>query len=152
MTGISIFVASGDAGAATNQNLDCKDTVQPIQPEYPAACPWVTTVGGTMFSSASVLPSPLPYFCQKERVTCAGSGVEVVSQVPEALITGGGGFSDVAPTPAWQAAQVKTYLSTSPLIPPSSDFNAAGRAYPDITALAHHYMIVEKGFSSAVDG
>ena len=105
-----------------------------------------------MFRSADVLSNDVPSFCMKERITCAGSGEEVVSQLPDSDITTGGGFSNVAPTPSYQKAQVAQYLSSGALLPPATDFNSTGRAYPDITALAHHYMIVEWDLSVAVDG
>merc|ERR1712054_296716 len=66
--------------------------------------------------------------------------------------TSGGGFSNVAARPSWQSTQVQNYLNTATLLPPSTEFNSSGRAYPDITALAHHFMIVERGESVAVDG
>lgn len=105
-----------------------------------------------MFSTANTLSAPLPPFCSENRVTCAGSGVEVVSQVPDAFITSGGGFSNVAPTPSWQTSQVQGYLNSGALLPPVTEFNSSGRAYPDLTALAHHFMIVENGKTLAVDG
>lgn len=152
LLGISVFVASGDAGAATKENIHCRKRHDPIQPDYPASSNYVTTVGGTMYSTAQTLSAPLPPFCTENRVTCAGSGNEVVSQVPDAFITSGGGFSNVAPTPSWQSSQVQSYLHSGALLPPVTEFNSSGRAYPDITALAHHFMIVESGQSLAVDG
>merc|ERR1712137_881506 len=152
LMGISIFVASGDSGAASSSNNNCRNTQTPIQPDYPASSNFVTAVGGTMFSAADVLSPPLPPFCQEATRTCAGAGTEVVSQPPEALITSGGGFSNVADTPSWQATQVQQYLNSGALLPPSNTFNATGRGYPDLTALAHHFMIVDFGFPSAVDG
>merc|ERR1712137_157368 len=153
LLGVSIFVASGDAGAATKENIHCLRRHQPIQPDYPASSNYVTTVGGTMFSSdAQTLSAPLPPFCSESRVTCAGTGTEVVSQLPDSEITSGGGFSNVALTPSWQSTQVQNYLSSGALLPPVTEFNSSGRAYPDITALAHHFMIVERGESLAVDG
>jgi hypothetical protein len=104
-----------------------------------------------MFSSASTLANPLPPFCLKDRVTCAGSGIEVVCQVPDSSIISGGGFSNVAPAPSWQTGQIKSYLANSTMIPPANDFNSSGRAYPDIAALAHNFMIV-KGHPRGVDG
>ena len=80
-----------------------------------------------MFSTAQPLSAPLPPFCSENLVTCAGSGVEVISQVPDALITSGGGFSNVAATASWQLKQVQDYLNSGALIPPTSDFNSSGR-------------------------
>lgn len=152
MMGFSLFVASGDSGAASSTNNDCRSKTTPIEPDYPASSEWVTAVGGTMYSTANVLSAPLPPFCTEASRTCAGSGTEVVSQVPEALITSGGGFSNYEVTPTWQQAAVTAYLSSGALLPPASDFNSSGRGYPDITGLAHHFMIVHSGAPTAVDG
>ena len=54
------------------------------------------------------------------------------------LITSGGGFSNVAPQPAWQTAAVAGYLASGALLPPAGDYNASGRAYPDVSALGHN--------------
>ena len=45
-----------------------------------------------------------------------------------------------APRPAFQDVAVKAYLA-NPNGPPSSKlFNAAGRGYPDVSALAHKFV------------
>ena len=55
----------------------------------------------------------------------------------EAWDAGGGGFSNTFQRPAYQDTIVGAYLnSSSSQLPPSSCFNSAGRAYPDISALA----------------
>jgi hypothetical protein len=65
----------------------------------------------------------------------------------------GGGFSNVAPTPAWQSASVKAFLAAGGVLPPSAtDYNATGRAYPDVSALGHNYPILAAGQWVAVDG
>ena len=48
----------------------------------------------------------------------------------------GGGFSWEFPMPSYQKDIVQKYLTTeSSSLPPSSSFNASGRAYPDISAI-----------------
>lgn len=111
-----------------------------------ALSPYVTTVGGTSFQN--------PF-----RVTD-----EVVDYIS------GGGFSNVFPRPSYQVRvclcwwrrdgrnpqfsrwyllnsvfqeeAVTRYLSSSPHLPPSSYFNASGRAYPDVAALSDGYWVV----------
>ena len=80
-----------------------------------------------MFSTATPLSGDVPPFCTENKVTCAGSGSEVVSQLPNSDITSGGGFSNVAPTPSWQLSQVQAYLNSGALIPPVTEFNSSGR-------------------------
>jgi subtilase family serine protease len=96
-SGVTLIVASGDAGAATRKNLYCNMTNTPIQPYFPASSPYVTTIGGTMIVNGTPLTGELPPFCQGANTTCAGGGSEVACSIPQALITSGGGFSNVFP-------------------------------------------------------
>lgn len=43
---------------------------------------------------------------------------------------------------AFQEEAVTQFLSSSPHLPPSSYFNASGRAYPDVAALSDGYWVV----------
>jgi len=47
---------------------------------------------------------------------------------------------------------VNQYLQNTNLLPPSSYFNASGRAYPDVSALGHNILIVQNGQVQPVDG
>jgi tripeptidyl-peptidase-1 len=104
--GISILFASGDQGVWGRSGHG-----ERFHPDFPGACPWITTVGGTDFKTSSI----------GEETTWSD---------------GGGGFSDTFAMPSWQKTVVEAYLSDSSAdIPPSSYFNASGRGYPDIAAL-----------------
>ena len=97
--GVSVVVASGDDGAAgyparSNKNL-CG-----LNPSFPSASPWVTSVGGTMGPEH---PTPT------EEIACTSDG--------GGLITSGGGFSNKYPTPAYQAAAVRAFLANSSAVP-----------------------------------
>ena len=48
----------------------------------------------------------------------------------------GGGFSWQFGRPAHQAAAVSAYLNATKGLPPAESFNASGRGYPDIAAVA----------------
>ena len=54
---------------------------------------------------------------------------------------GGGGFSNVFPTPDYQKDVVKTYLASGEA-PPTHYFNTAGRAFPDVSAFAWNLEII----------
>lgn len=120
----------------------------------------MTAVGGTQYSgpvSTDGVTSPI---CSggKLRLPCAGSGHEVTASTdPKAgkqksQITSGGGFSELTPQPAWQHDAVAAYLAQSDALPPAKLFNAGGRGYPDISALAHSYYIKIGGNDGFVDG
>ena len=64
---------------------------------------------------------------------------------------GGGGFSDVFPTPDYQAAAVKAYLDSGQA-PSSKDYNSSGRAYPDVAAFSVNFNIILDGFDTIVAG
>nr|KAF6468369.1 tripeptidyl peptidase 1 [Rousettus aegyptiacus] len=112
--GLTLLFASGDSGAG------CWSTSgrHQFRPSFPASSPYVTTVGGTSFQN--------PF-----RVTS-----EIVDYIS------GGGFSNVFPRPSYQEEAVTQFLSSSPHLPPSSYFNASGRAYPDVAALSDGYWVV----------
>lgn len=84
--GVSLFFASGDDGVGPNQaDGHCSNG---FQPEFPASCPYVTTVGGTQRSSSGEIAAKI--------------GIQGGSS--------GGGFSNYFPSPAYQANDVKPYL------------------------------------------
>ncbi|KAF8269932.1 peptidase S8/S53 domain-containing protein [Lactarius quietus] len=55
LRGVSVLVASGDHGVGRG---DCRDGAGNVRfyPMFPASCPWVTTVGGTMDIPEVALP------------------------------------------------------------------------------------------------
>ena len=64
---------------------------------------------------------------------------------------GGGGFSNVFPMPDYQKAVVEAYLKSGEA-PSTKDFNPSGRAYPDVSALAVNFEIIDDGLPLPVDG
>jgi len=110
--GVSILFASGDQGVIGRSG---KTSDGKYHPDFPAASPYVTAVGGTDLAEKSVL------------------GAE------KAWSDGGGGFSDEFATPDYQKDAVTAYLQKLDAAgesPPAAAFNKAGRGYPDISALA----------------
>lgn len=44
---------------------------------------------------------------------------------------------------AYQAAFVSAYnTKEAAQLPPSKDFNKAGRAYPDVAGISHNYLVI----------
>ena len=152
--GVSFMVSSGDSGAHGRTDGSC--STPKTLPDWPTASPWVTAVGATQIADGkSTGPFTTPY-CNKVPAglpACATSGTEITcSTATGALITSGGGFSNVAPQPAWQSAAVTTFLAAGGKLPPAGAFNASGRAYPDVSALGHQYIIWVGGQPMQVDG
>jgi tripeptidyl-peptidase I len=147
--GITISTASGDSGAHGRSDSACLNPH--TRPEFPAASPYVTAVGGTMLKDGQTGPTSTP-ICQSQ-LACAVNGTEIVSSNKQGSeITSGGGFSYVSPRPSWQAAAVEAYLKSGALLPKSNEYNSSGRGLPDVAALAHNYYIEISGQVGSVDG
>ena len=130
-SGISIFVASGDQGAA---DASCSS----YAPDFPSSCPYITAVGATSGYE---------------------QGQEVVSSLLNGdIITSGGGFSTIFTSKAgydlsFQKSAVQSYLSQSDVVSKSvSNFNKKGRAYPDVSMAGSNYVIVDGGYAFPVSG
>jgi tripeptidyl-peptidase-1 len=149
MQGVSVVLASGDsgvAGPAGDDNADgCLGTGQIFSPDFPATCPYITTVGAT------TLP-PL--------ASVQNDAETAVTRFPS-----GGGFSNIYPIPAYQQAAVNSYLTNSP--PPYKSYsgsnnanigagggvyNRAGRGYPDVSAVGDNIVIFNKGAPTLIGG
>lgn len=148
-----MLVSSGDSGAHGRTDGGCSATQ--TKPVFPAASPYVTAVGATQLINPVPLSKPsTPYCANSTNIPCAAGGTEIVcSTATGALIVSGGGFSNVASTPAWQQAAVAAYLKAAGnTLPGPGNFNPGGRGYPDVAALGHNYIIVQGGSNMQVDG
>lgn len=151
--GISFLISSGDSGAHGRTDPSC--STPKTHPDWPTAADYITAVGATQIQDGVSKGGKSP-ICTKPPAglpTCATGGTEIGCSVATgALIVSGGGFSNVAPQPTWQAAAVKAYLASGATLPPTGDFNATGRGYPDVSALGHNYIIYLGGQPLQVDG
>ncbi|KAF2138489.1 uncharacterized protein K452DRAFT_256012 [Aplosporella prunicola CBS 121167] len=120
--GVSVLFSSGDTGPGSAcQTNDGKNTTR-FLPIFPAACPYVTSVGGT-------------FHVEPE----------------EAVDFSSGGFSDIWPRPDWQDAAVSKYLGIlgdrwDGL------YNPEGRGFPDVAAQGYNFHVVDKGRETLVGG
>lgn len=96
-------------------------------------------VGATQLISSSPTSCPVEAQCSIET---------------GALITGGGGFSQIPQheTPDYQQSALKNYFKSATNLPPSSWYDASRRAYPDIAMFGHGYMTYSSGAAQEVDG
>jgi tripeptidyl-peptidase-1 len=126
--GISLLFASGDQGVCGREG--CGLIFKSFKPDFPAASPYVTAVGGTDFAQRSVV------------------GPE------KAWANSGGGFSNTFGIPAYQEQAVARYKRTATL-PPKHLYNNTGRGYPDVSALGgqlNPYCVVTRGSFAGVAG
>lgn len=118
--GVSFFTSAGDAGAGNGDSCateNGKQVVKEYLPDFPASCPWVTTVGGT-----------------------SGFGADEAGEHD-----GGSGFSNYFSRPFYQWADVERYLHGLNKTVAAPKFNRNGRAYPDLAAAYSNYPIYFHG-------
>ncbi|KAI5119608.1 hypothetical protein M0805_005778 [Coniferiporia weirii] len=128
--GVSLMFSSGDGGVgdgdpdpATQQCFtnDGRNLTKFI-PGFPASCPFVTAVGGTVFIPEVAVPFS------------------------------GGGFSNFFPRPSYQDTVVEAYLNALPNGTYAGLFNPNGRAIPDVSALADNFKIFLEGEAILIGG
>jgi len=155
MMGVTILASSGDQGAPGDGDAFCRNKQDPLSSIFPGASPWVLSVGATMLTDPTP-GAPYPFkspICQS--VDCSTSTTELVCSYPNALITTGGGFSTYLAQPSYQQDVVSYYLSNCTgdcALPPSTDYNAANRGFPDISGLGHNFVIIINSRKEIVDG
>jgi tripeptidyl-peptidase-1 len=158
LMGITMLSASGDSGCHGRTEGICLFQKN-MKPAYPASSPYVTSVGGTMLHHGQV--GGTEPVCQAGgdlAGKCAAGGQEVVSSTGAAggAISSGGGFAQYSPMPAYQQDAVAKYLANDTAMQFAGGkgtlFNAGGRGYPDISALAHKFYIVMHNSTGSVDG
>ena len=145
MLGTSIVVASGDDGAHSDLDEQCS-AIQ-LQPMYPATSPYVTSVGATMLVDVTFSDFGGLDICDPNRqFHCIESGREVAVSHLGAGFASGGGFSNSTngTRPAYQDTVVQAYLNSGVDLPPSSYYNAQGRAQPDVAALGNLGIIYDR--------
>lgn len=146
LRGISVLVASGDDGVSGLRpefaHIPHDRVCEQSGPQWPSSSPYITTVGATMLLIPQDVPKP--FFYTDEEVVCSGE--------LGAIITSGGGFSNVYPRPKYQDQVVSQYLEHSRHSTKPGFFNHTGRAYPDIAALGAAYMVFMKGSLTSVSG
>ncbi|KAH9059750.1 tripeptidyl peptidase A [Lactarius vividus] len=128
--GVSLLFGSGDSGVGDGNpdpatqtcfTNDGKNQTKFI-PLFPASCPFVTAVGGTVH----------------------------IPEV--AVDFSGGGFSNYFLRPAWQQVAVGKYLASLPKGTYAGLFNSFGRAIPDVSAQASSFRIFFQGRAVHISG
>lgn len=123
--GVSIIVGAGDGGVSglkpAPSCLSNVDGTHRFIPVFPASCPYVTTVGGTINFEPEIVAFDARY-----------------------NYSSGGGFSNYFARPSYQDAAVKSYLAAL-----GDDFaglyNPSGRGYPDVAAISDNFTIIWNG-------
>lgn len=150
LQGTTIVVSSGDAGAPGRTNEGCNRD-NPINPVFPGSSPYVLSIGATYVvkdNSTSHYVTPL---CKNQ--SCVTGTEEGTISYDNVGWTAGGGFDSYHNmTPWWQHTAVHDYLTSGVTLPPLSNFNSNGRAYPDIAAVGHACPTVINNGLHGIDG
>lgn len=131
--GVSVIFSSGDGGVGDgiaypdepleHQCYSNNGFKSPMfLPVFPASCPYVTAVGGT------------------------------VNIPETAVDFSGGGFSNYFSRPSYQNDAVSAYLAMLAPGTYEGLYNSTGRAYPDVSAQAASFAVVYQGQVVSVDG
>lgn len=155
LQGVTVLASTGDEGTAGRQSECPTDETEhrPFHVSFPASCPWVTAVGGTMKRK------PPPGSNTTTTSSCKSRRETVYTRLP----TGGtanssstGGFSDVFRAPTYQRARVHAYLAAESdrfdRLNLTGLFDARGRGVPDVSALAADYIVAVGGAFRRVFG
>ncbi|KAL3420668.1 Pro-kumamolisin [Phlyctema vagabunda] len=113
--GKTIIFSSGDSGTGDFcLSNDGKNTTK-FQPQFPASCPYVTSVGGTRY----IEPEQAVFFSS-------------------------GGFSNIWPRPLYQELAISSYLSKLGK-KQAGLFNSKGRGFPDVAAQGQNFRVFNSG-------
>lgn len=138
--GITLLVSSGDSGLGGEDNSTCVDSATNATafiPEFPASCPYVTTVGATeQFEPEVAAWRP------------DGLGPD---NKTHGFYASGSGFSNYFPRPSYQDGTVDTYVRHLHGLYDGL-YNKEGRGYPDISAQGLYFAFVWNATFSSISG
>jgi len=149
LLGHTLLAASGDDGTCGTHGSPNGCTA--LGPIFPAASPFVLTVGATSIepSSESRTPSGSPPICTSSNYGCVCStsqNEQVCLQNGTGQFDTGGGFSYFSTQPSYQTAAVQAYIKSGvPLPAQSFHWSPNNRGFPDIAAIGENVCILNDG-------
>ncbi|UKZ89671.1 uncharacterized protein TrAFT101_004713 [Trichoderma asperellum] len=171
LMGVTVVASSGDYGPASgyspgtcinNTTGVSNATTGEFSPQWPAACPWITSVGGTQRLTQSTggngSVTGTTNVIRNTQTADEETAFNVV--LPGVQSTSGGGFSNVFPVPAYQHKAISTYFDrrhegahlASLQENGFLNLTRAGRGFPDVSALASTYLVYVEGVLETVYG
>lgn len=146
--GITVFVASGDAGATQRGHGEQSCG---LHADFPSNSPWITSVSATTLVK--------PDFKAPGNPTCTSRPHARLGDVCEVAVdyglglgwTTGGGFSQTVARPAYQDKAVQQYMDrVGDALPSNAPRN--GRAFPDVAAIGESMLVRMNGKLSTESG
>lgn len=148
LQGVSLLCASGDSGA--NGRTDPSCTAPQLRPEYPAASPYITSVGATQLAAPTKPLASNPPACDNVNWNCDYGGPETAVSYQVSQFTSGGGFSNRSPRPAYQDKVVNAYFNSGVTLPPAHMWNRTNKGIPDIASVGHNIVIEDADYGGLV--
>ena len=160
LQGVTIFAAAGDSGVHSREAAENSASCG-YSPLWPASSPWVTAVGASVVEreeAAIVAALGNIDYSQGERSLLAATRLAFslssgtfrsnateraadASSAGDADFSTGGGFSKRYSAPPWQQSAVQNYFIGGDR-GAVAGFNRDGRAYPDVSMVGHHLLVV----------
>ena len=152
LRGITLVVASGDAGSPGRTNEGCDRSSNLINPVLPGSSPWITSVGATFILDNNQTWDYNTPICKVNK--CAsGNDTQSIDFNTVGWTTGAGfGIYESEKRPKWQEKVVDEYLNSGVFLPNSSNWNKEGRGYPDVSAVGHNCPVYNQFQYEDVDG
>lgn len=147
LRGISIVVASGDAGAPGRTSEDC-DEERKLNPVFPGSSPWITSVGATYIKKSNKTVTRHSNLCKK--YGCPDSKEQRVTTYDTVGWTSGGGVSKYSERISLFDKANLDYIHSGVSLP--SNFSYTGRMYPDVSLIGHYCPVIDNGGLVAIDG
>ncbi len=153
--GVTIVVASGDAGSPDRVNENCNSNTSPtgwtnMNPIFPGGSQWVVSVGGTYLLKSNNENNYQTPICKGNQ--CAYGNVEQMTTFNQTGWTSGANFVHWFPAPSWQVPLINKYLNSGVALPKSMYFNSSNRAYPDVSSFGHNCAVYYGNQLSPEDG
>lgn len=152
LVGHTLLAASGDDGTSgTHGTMDNCATMNPI---FPAASPFVLTVGATSIEPESSSTSlggsgGKPPICTNQDQYACECSTSTNEQACLANNTGGfdtgGGFSVFSTMPTYQTAAVTAYIKSGITLPSTQYWNPNNRGFPDVAAVGENICVLDPG-------
>ena len=152
LRGITLVVASGDAGSPGRTNEECDSSGNLINPVLPGSSPWILSVGATFVKESNKSYNFKTPLCQENK--CAsGLDSQSINFNQTGWTTGAGfGIYLTERRPKWQKSFVEKYLNSKVSLPNKKNWNVNGRGYPDVSLVGHNCPVLDMGSYEAVDG
>ncbi|KUJ07551.1 subtilisin-like protein [Mollisia scopiformis] len=164
LMGVTVIVSSGDTGTASGVLPGtCIDadtgasnaTTGKFSPQWPASCPWVTSVGGTEKSTEFNLSATLTTSTMNDPSLTNETAI-YRDFGNGSILSSGGGFSNVFTVPPYQQVAISQYQDHQNVhlgtLEALGYFTSGGRGFPDVAALAYRYLAIIDGNLTAIDG